>query len=89
MEYQVTWQEHSAIPGAPAPYQAPNRAQDLRTYFYPSGPQVVRRTEVEPSWVWHYQLAAIGRPGSLVPVNPPTLHSDVARIEYQRGQLLE
>ena len=88
-EYQVTWQEQSAIPGAPAAYHAPNRDQNLRTYFYTEGPKVVRRTEVEPRWVWHYQLSAIGRPGALDPVSQPALHTDGARVEYRRDRLLE
>ncbi|HNT35130.1 MAG TPA: hypothetical protein PKH07_09050, partial [bacterium] len=37
-------------------YQAPNRKQNLRTYFTDSGIRVVRRTETNPSWEWGLEL---------------------------------
>ena len=44
-EYDITWQDSTPLPGIPAAYQAPNRAQGLRAYFGPDGPVVVLRTE--------------------------------------------
>jgi len=32
-EYHVTWQDFTCLDDVPAAYQAPNRAQNLRTYF--------------------------------------------------------
>ena len=55
-EYHVTWQEETGLPEVDAAWHAPNRAQDLRTYFTPEGPRVVRRTETEPSWLWGLEL---------------------------------
>ena len=89
LEYQVTWQENPVIPGAAPAYHAPNRAQDLRTYFYPDGLRVVQRTEVEPTWLWQYQLAAVGRPGSMEQVAVPVIIPDGHRVEYRRGMITE
>jgi len=56
-EYQITWQERTCLPQIEGAWQAPNRAHDLRTYFTPQGPRVVRRrTEGEPLWVWGLEL---------------------------------
>lgn len=56
-EYHLSWAEEPLFPGAPAAYQAPNRAQDLRFYFQPDRLQVIRRTESEPTWTWSLALA--------------------------------
>lgn len=55
-EYHLTWDDAPLIAGLPAAYQAPNRAQNLRTYFLPDRVQVIRRTEVEPRWSWSLAL---------------------------------
>ena len=36
-EYNLTWQEQTSLPGVKAAYQAPNRANNLRTFFTPQG----------------------------------------------------
>jgi len=41
-EYAISWHDV---------WQASNRAQNLGTYFEPDGIRVVRRTDIEPSWV--------------------------------------
>ena len=42
-EYEITWQEQTYLPDLPAAYQAPNRAENLRTYFSPAGPIIIPR----------------------------------------------
>ena len=42
-EYAVTWQDQTCLPDLAAAYQAPNRAENLRTYFAPAGPVVIPR----------------------------------------------
>lgn len=42
-EYQITWQEKTAIPGLAAAYQAPNRVTGFRTYFAETGLHIVPR----------------------------------------------
>ncbi len=44
LEYDVTWQGATYLSDLPASYQAPNRAQNLRTYFAPQGPIIIPRT---------------------------------------------
>ncbi len=100
-EYYVTWQDHTYLSDVPAPpaelragdYQAPNRAQGLRTYFTPEGPVVIPRVWPEvveaPPWHWGLRLTAWGREGTLQPVSDATLHPESNRIEYRRGHLTE
>ncbi len=89
MEYEVSWQELSLIEDAPAGYQAPNRAQNLRTYFYQDGPKVIQRTDSDPDWVWEYHLTSFGRPDRLEAVETATIKADRSRVEYDRGSLTE
>ena len=76
-EYHVTWQEKTILQDVSAAYQAPNRAQDLRTYFTPEGPRVVRRTETEPAWVWGLEL--LDAPAVV------EMNTNGNRIEHKRG----
>jgi len=51
----VTWAEHTYLPELPAGYQAPNRVQNLRTYFTTSGPVIIPRElpdGVTLPWRW-------------------------------------
>jgi len=87
-EYNVTWQDRTYLEQVSAAWQAPNRAQNLRTYFTPEGIRVIRRTEQEPSWVWGLELVGVG--GSNPPsVQRPDIVPSSNRIEYRRGDILE
>ena len=97
-EYQVTWQDRTNLPDLPAEsprfgigaaYHAPNRAQDLRTYFTPTGIRVIPRTGDGASWEWGFTLAGFGYEGAVQPVDPATLSAEDNRIEYRRGDLTE
>ena len=69
-------------------FSAPNRAQDLRTYFTPEGPRVVRRTTEKSSWSWGLELVGYGAENSITPM--PAKRVPVGnRMEYQRGELVE
>jgi len=87
-EYFVTWQEITYLPEIAAAYQAPNRAQDLRTYFTPAGVVVIPRTGYEgrPPWRWQSQLVGWGRAGAMQPVQEATLAVQENRIEYLRNE---
>ena len=84
-EYHVTWQEKTCLPDGHAGYQAPNRAHNLRTYFTPEGPRVVRRTEAEPTWTWGLELVGMHNEDA-PPVEEVTAKGN--RIEYRRGPAL-
>jgi hypothetical protein len=86
-EYRINWVEESLIPGAPASFQAPNRAQNLRFYFQPDGLRVIQREEERPSWVWGLSLVSYGRQVSLNPLEPTGLTAEDTRVTYQYGQL--
>ena len=96
-EYQVTWQDRTHLPDLPAEsprfripaaYQAPNQAHNLRTYFTPTGVQVIPRTG-EGAWEWGLRLTGHGYEGAIQPAGPATLRTDGRRIEYRRGDLTE
>ncbi len=93
-EYDVTWQDSTYLPDVPAAYQAPNRAQDLRTYFTPDGPVVIPRTLTEGHLSWQLGL----RVSAVSEANPDRrewasggarLAADGNRIEYQYPGLAE
>jgi hypothetical protein len=79
-EYQVSWQEDTALPGRGGALQAPNRAHGLRTYFTPSGVRMAPRTERVPSWTWGLHLTGYG-------ASDPVARGN--RVEYRRGPLTE
>ncbi|MHC4604140.1 MAG: hypothetical protein ACYS6W_12515, partial [Planctomycetota bacterium] len=88
-EYKVTWQEKTYLPDVKAAYQAPNRMQNLRTYFTPSGIRVIRRTESVPSWQWGMCLTGYGYAGAAKAVGEAKLAVSGNRIEYRRGGVIE
>ena len=89
-EYNITWQDHAALDGLGAAWQAPNRAQGLRTYFTTAGPRVVRRTEGVGDWTWGLELVEFGGAERITAPTPP--HDtcvDGNRITFERDELAE
>ena len=92
-EYDVTWQDSTYLVDLAAAYQAPNRANNLRTYFTATGPIVIPRTGYEgddvPPWRWTARLVAWGRAGDMGPVPEAELAVQENEIRYDRGDLTE
>lgn len=88
-EYEVTWQDQTALPDVPAAWQAPNRTQGFRTYFTDSGIRLLPRTEESPSWTWGLSLLGFGPGPHLWSVNQPVLHPSKNRIDFARGGIGE
>ncbi len=92
-EYAITWQDETYLPDVPGAFQAPNRAENLRTYFEPAGPTLLPRTWPEgvpgPPWRWQLRLTGWGRAGTTEAALPATLEVQGNRIEYRRGPLVE
>lgn len=66
--------------------QAPNRAQNIRTYFKDSGIEVVPRSAEKPAWRWQWQTTAWGREGHIQPIPlHPADPSGCARRVRARG----
>jgi len=89
-EYHVTYQKNPYLPEIKGAYQAPNRAQNLRTYFTSKGIRVMRRTEREPDWNAGLSLISIakGERTIFLPKDKsPTVRGP--RIEYLRGGVVE
>ena len=88
-EYEVTWQDSTVLPGLEQAWHAPNRSQNLRTYFTEGGVRVVRRTESEPDWELELSLIGYGRSGTVSSVGEARLVPNGNRIDYERGQIVE
>ena len=90
-EYALTWQEQTHLIDLPAAYQAPNRAQNLRTYFTPAGVRLIPRVYEgdAPPWEWGLTLSGYGSTADVLPVAAAALSTEGNRMEYQRGDLTE
>jgi hypothetical protein len=88
-EYHVSFQQKSAVEGLAPAYQAPNRAQNLRSYFKEQGVTIIAREAEQPSWSLALSLAGYGRGARQAPLGTPTLRAEGARITYDRGALKE
>lgn len=90
-EYAVTWQEQTYLAELPAAYQSPNRAQNLRTYFTPTGIHIIpREFEGEaPPWKLGLALNGYGYTGKLQPVSDALLTAEGNRMDYWRGSVSE
>jgi hypothetical protein len=91
-EYAITWQERPGLEGLGPAWQAPNRAQGIRTYFADGSIVVVARTEKSPSWEWRLGLLRLGRgeAGATVAAGRSDGVEQVSanRIEIDRGSLV-
>ena len=88
-EYHITWQEETYLDDVPATYQAPNRDQNLRTYFTADGPVVIPRKwageDETPTWRLDARVVAWGREGAMATVEAASLDAQENRIAYLRG----
>lgn len=64
--------------------QAPNRAQNIRTYFQPGGVAVHDRTDEADSPLVSLALAGVGRGDSLAAVGDGDVTADGTRVEIVR-----
>jgi FG-GAP repeat len=69
--------------------QAPNRAQNLRTYFEPGGIRVMDRTAPGEPELVSLRLAAIGREGALAVLGDARVSDEGARVELSRDGVTE
>ncbi|MDX9954016.1 MAG: integrin alpha [Anaerolineae bacterium] len=90
-EYEVTWQDTTALSDLPSAYQAPNRAQNLRSYFDPNGLRLIpRQFEGEaPPWEFGLTLSRYTAGEHVVPLAAAELAAVDNRMEYQRDALIE
>jgi len=89
-EYNISFQKRSSLPDMKGAYHAPNRAQNLRTYFTSKGIKVIPRTEKRPTWNMRLKLVAVGKDDKII--NLPEDDSPVvdgSRIKYHRGMVVE
>jgi len=89
-EYHVTYQKNTSLIDIPEAYHAPNRAQNLRTYFTPEKIEIVNRKNAESKWRSGLAVESVGRDELIVnlPKNIiPTVSG--AHIEYKRGPIVE
>jgi len=89
-EYHVTYQRSTSLPDITEAYHAPNRAQNLRTYFTSDGIEIIRRTETSPTWRASMKLEGVRRGDVFegLPIDTGPVVTD-SRIEYRRGPIIE
>src|SRR5262245_18734575 len=80
-EYEASFQDQKI--------QAPNRAQNLRTYFEPTGIRVQDRTAQGSPALISFELRTVGGGESSRHVPPGEVRFDGARVEIERGSLVE
>lgn len=88
-EYNISWQTQTDLAGSQPAFQAPNRAHNIRTYFTPSGVQLVPRTSNTNNWLLKLSLVSYGYQGHEIDVQPAELLVNKNQIEYQRGSFIE
>lgn len=88
VSYDAIWQVGVPIRGESAAWQAPNRAQGLRSYFTPDGVSIGPWSGAG-DWECRMSLASVGRAelSSSIAPTPPTVQG--SRIEYARGPCSE
>ena len=77
--------EYAPTPTASG-FQAPNRAQNLRTTFAERGIEVVPRTskDVAPAWQFGWATRGFGRADRMEDVGPASPETNGARVTYRR-----
>lgn len=88
-EYNITWDKNPSAKGFPAGYQAPNREQDFRTYFYSGGVQLVKRTNRGPDWTLSLKAKGINRSGYSAKFSPVKPVVSKNRVNYERQNITE
>ena len=88
-EYHVSWVEHTYINNLEAAYQAPNRTQDLRTYFTTQGIRIIPRTNGDSSWLLGLSLSGISYDGSIQPLTDADLVTSQAQVDLLRMGISE
>ena len=89
-EYYITYQERSHLSEKKGAYHAPNRGQNLRTYFTSEGIRIIRRTGAKHTWNAGLSLEGVGRDDRIISL--PKDKAPVAvgpHFEYHRGSLVE
>ena len=69
--------------------QAPNRAQNFRSHFTPTGVELRPRQERADAWRWSWRFTAWGREDRLASVAPVPPDFDARRVEYRRPGIVE
>ena len=89
-EYAVTFQDKVELPDMKSAYQAPNRAQNLRTYFTEKGIRVISRTGPEAKWQLGLFLKSLQSGDTIIALpqaDQPFI--DGPKISYERGMVTE
>jgi len=88
-EYWATWQDQTHLEDVSAAFHAPNRAQNLRTYFTSDGIRILRRTDSASAWELGITLTGYGTADRINPTASAELQASRNRISYQRDSFVE
>ena len=87
--YDAIWQVGTRLEGVEAAWQAPNRAEDLRTFFLRDGVVVVPRSGGVAEWDLRMGLRSIGRGDALRRVGEAQVSASGQRVELRRTGIVE
>lgn len=88
-EYHITWQKKTCLKEINAAWQAPNRAQNLRTYFTPAGIRVIFRDSKKVDWQWGVEVSGYGYSDNVKSIKSGKIKVKENRIEYVRDKFIE
>lgn len=87
-EYEVSWRP-TTLRQAREAWQAPNRAQGIRTWFLDDGIRVTSREHVDTPWEIGLTFVAWGRGDEASPAESGRPRADARRVLYHRGPVVE
>jgi len=88
-EYNISILENKNRLGTNIVYQAPNRMQNLRTFFSEDGVRVIQRTKSLSSWELSLSLRGIEIDRKFHSATSAERYISENRIDYQRGEITE
>ncbi|MBN1902234.1 FG-GAP repeat protein [Candidatus Sumerlaeota bacterium] len=89
MEYDITWQEKSYLPGGKAGYHLYNRSQNLRAYFFQDEVNIIPGNQTNPWWSWQYRLIGFGGKVLKIQQDDPEISAEKNLLQYRRKEFTE
>ena len=85
--YEAVWQVGTPFEGVEGAWQAPNAAQDMRTWFLEDGVAIAPKSDQD--WSLALSLREVRRGSAAETVEPGTVHAEGDRVELRRDEIVE
>ena len=87
--YEAVWQVGTPFADVDATYQAPNKAENLRTFFLQDGVRIVPRTTGADDWMLSLSLRSLTRGAEARTVGAGEVVAEGERVEVRRAGVTE